>query len=108
MTRITPRTALLMTVPPLLWAGNAVVGRLVVGSVPPLMLTYIPRARKPWVVRDLRNLPVPRAVVGDQILTDGLLAWRLQSPFIQWEQDQVPGRRDGLLSKSEWTAFCST
>ena len=35
---ITARTALLMTVPPLLWAGNAVVGRLLVGHVPPLML----------------------------------------------------------------------
>ena len=28
MTRIGPRAALLMTLPPLLWAGNAVVGRL--------------------------------------------------------------------------------
>jgi drug/metabolite transporter (DMT)-like permease len=30
-----------MTVPPLLWAGNAVVGRMVVGSVPPLMLNAL-------------------------------------------------------------------
>jgi drug/metabolite transporter (DMT)-like permease len=36
--KITPRLALLLTVPPLMWAGNAVVGRLLVGSVPPLML----------------------------------------------------------------------
>ena len=35
---INARTALLMTVPPLMWAGNAVVGRLLVGHVPPLML----------------------------------------------------------------------
>jgi drug/metabolite transporter (DMT)-like permease len=41
MTRITPRIALLMTLPPLLWAGNAVVGRLAVGSVPPLMLNFL-------------------------------------------------------------------
>lgn len=60
-------------------------------SVPPLTLVYIYGARKPWVVRDLRKLPAPQAVVGDQILTDGLLAWRLQSPFIEWELDHVPG-----------------
>jgi drug/metabolite transporter (DMT)-like permease len=41
MTRIGWRTALLMTLPPLLWAGNAVVGRLAVGSVPPLMLNAL-------------------------------------------------------------------
>jgi drug/metabolite transporter (DMT)-like permease len=35
---LTPRLALLMTLPPLLWAGNAVVGRLMVGQVPPLAL----------------------------------------------------------------------
>jgi drug/metabolite transporter (DMT)-like permease len=40
-TTITPRLALLMTLPPLLWAGNAVVGRLMVGQVPPLMLNAL-------------------------------------------------------------------
>ncbi len=34
------RTALLMTVPPLMWAGNAVVGRMLVGHVPPQMLNF--------------------------------------------------------------------
>jgi len=38
---LTPRLALLLTLPPLLWAGNAVVGRLMVGQVPPL--TFLPR-----------------------------------------------------------------
>ena len=38
---LTPRTALLLTVPPLMWAGNAVVGRLMVGQVPPLMLNFL-------------------------------------------------------------------
>lgn len=36
--RLTPTIALLMTLPPLLWAGNAVVGRALVGSVAPLEL----------------------------------------------------------------------
>jgi drug/metabolite transporter (DMT)-like permease len=38
---LTPRTALLMTLPPLLWAGNAIVGRLMVGQVPPLALNAL-------------------------------------------------------------------
>jgi drug/metabolite transporter (DMT)-like permease len=36
-----PRIAALMTLPPLLWAGNAVVGRLMVGQVPPLALNAL-------------------------------------------------------------------
>jgi len=38
---MTPRLALLMTLPPLLWAGNAVIGRLMVGQVPPLTLNFL-------------------------------------------------------------------
>ena len=36
--RVTARVALVLTMPPLLWAGNAVVGRALVGSVPPVTL----------------------------------------------------------------------
>ncbi|RYF14642.1 MAG: DMT family transporter [Comamonadaceae bacterium] len=39
--RLTPATALLLTVPPLLWAGNAVVGRMVAPLVPPLTLNFL-------------------------------------------------------------------
>jgi hypothetical protein len=39
--KLTPRLALLMTLPPLLWAGNAVVGRLMVGQVPPMTLNLL-------------------------------------------------------------------
>ena len=39
--RLTPGTALLLTVPPFLWAGNAVVGRMVGGLVPPLTLNFL-------------------------------------------------------------------
>ncbi|CUA93086.1 DMT family transporter [Thiomonas bhubaneswarensis] len=35
-----PQTALLLTLPPLFWAGNAVVGRLMVGQIPPLALSF--------------------------------------------------------------------
>ena len=49
---LTPRLALLMTLPPLLWAGNAVVGRLMAGQVPPLTLNFLR-----WVLTALILLP---------------------------------------------------
>jgi len=52
MTSISPRIALLMTLPPLLWAGNSVVGRLFVGSMPPLTLNFLR-----WALAALLILP---------------------------------------------------
>ena len=53
MTSITPKTALLLTLPPLLWAGNAVVGRLMVGTVAPLTLNFLR-----WLLAGLILLPL--------------------------------------------------
>ncbi|WBY03460.1 DMT family transporter [Ramlibacter tataouinensis] len=39
--RLTPATAGLLVLPPLLWAGNAVVGRMMVGLVPPMTLNFL-------------------------------------------------------------------
>jgi drug/metabolite transporter (DMT)-like permease len=39
--RLTPATAGMLVLPPLLWAGNAVVGRLMAGSVPPMTLNFL-------------------------------------------------------------------
>ncbi|HMN22397.1 MAG TPA: DMT family transporter [Ottowia sp.] len=57
--RLTPTNAILLATPPLLWAGNAVVGRLVVDLVPPMMLNFLRWAvafvlllpLAPWVLR---------------------------------------------------------
>jgi drug/metabolite transporter (DMT)-like permease len=38
---LSPRLTLLLTLPPLLWAGNAIIGRLMVGHVPPLTLNLL-------------------------------------------------------------------
>jgi drug/metabolite transporter (DMT)-like permease len=38
--RLAPSTALLLVLPPLFWAGNAVVGRALVGHFPPLALSF--------------------------------------------------------------------
>lgn len=51
--RLTPSTALLLTVPPLLWAGNAVVGRLMSGLVPPMTLNFLR-----WVIAFVLLLPL--------------------------------------------------
>jgi drug/metabolite transporter (DMT)-like permease len=59
--RLTPRLALLLTTAPLLWAGNAVVGRLMAGEVPPLTLNWMR-----WALTALILLP---------------LAWRALVPF---------------------------
>ena len=50
---LTPRLVLLLTVPPLMWAGNAIVGRLMVGEVPPLMLNFMR-----WVLAAALLLPL--------------------------------------------------
>lgn len=53
MTRaITPRLAALLTVPPMLWAGNAVVGRMLASDVPPLGLNALR-----WAIAFLLLLP---------------------------------------------------
>ncbi|MES2979533.1 MAG: DMT family transporter [Pseudomonadota bacterium] len=39
--RLTPSTVLLLTIPPLMWAGNAVTGRLVHDLVPPMTLNLL-------------------------------------------------------------------
>jgi drug/metabolite transporter (DMT)-like permease len=55
------RLVVLMTLPPLLWAGNAVVGRLMVGQVPPLTLNLMR-----WALAALILMP---------------LAWRALRPL---------------------------
>jgi drug/metabolite transporter (DMT)-like permease len=55
--RISPFTALLLTVPPLLWAGNAIVGRLVNPMVPPVTLNFLR-----WAIAFLILLPLGRAI----------------------------------------------
>ena len=39
--KLTPATIALLTVPPLLWAGNSIVGRLVRDAVPPMTLNLL-------------------------------------------------------------------
>jgi drug/metabolite transporter (DMT)-like permease len=56
--RLNLRTAALLTVAPLLWAGNAVVGRLVTGMVPPITLNFLR-----WALAFLILLPLAAPVL---------------------------------------------
>ena len=55
--KLTLSTALLLTAPPLLWAGNAIVGRMVRDAVPPMTLNLLR-----WSIALLVLLPLGRAV----------------------------------------------
>ena len=59
--RLTPATALLLTIPPLFWAGNAVTGRLVSGLVPPMTLNFLR-----WSLAFLLLLPFAAPVLRPQ------------------------------------------
>ncbi|MFV0680935.1 DMT family transporter [Ottowia sp.] len=61
--RLTPSTAALLVVPPLLWAGNAVVGRLVVGLVPPITLNFLR-----WTLAFILLLPLAAWVLAPSSL----------------------------------------
>lgn len=56
--RLTPSTAILLTIPPLLWAGNAVVGRLVTDLVPPITLNFLR-----WLLAFILLLPLAHPVL---------------------------------------------
>jgi predicted HAD superfamily phosphohydrolase YqeG len=42
---------------------------------------FVTAARKPLLTRPYRDLPRPAVLVGDQLATDGVLAWRLGFAF---------------------------
>lgn len=67
--KLTPSTAALLTIPPLLWAGNAIVGRLLRDAVPPMTLNLLR-----WTIALVILLPLGRAALKSG---SGLLSnWR--------------------------------
>lgn len=56
--RLTPATVVLLVIPPLLWAGNAVVGRLVSDLVPPITLNFLR-----WALAFVLLLPLAAGVL---------------------------------------------
>jgi drug/metabolite transporter (DMT)-like permease len=68
-TKLTPTAILLLTLPPLLWAGNAVVGRLMSTLVSPMTLNLLR-----WALAGALLLPLAGAVLGRSSLL--WLHWR--------------------------------
>jgi hypothetical protein len=59
-----------------------------------LKVSYLSQARKPLRLAPYQNLPRPGVVVGDQVATDGVLAWRLGYTFLHYGPD-LPGMPAG-------------
>ena len=59
------------------------------------------RGNKPWTTRRRLGLgkgSAPLVVVGDQVLTDGLLAWRLRATFLHLViDDEAEDRRQAIM-----------
>ncbi|MBI3284403.1 MAG: DMT family transporter [Burkholderiales bacterium] len=55
--KLTPTTILLLAIPPLLWAGNAIVGRMVHAMVPPVTLNFFR-----WALALLILLPLAAGI----------------------------------------------
>jgi predicted HAD superfamily phosphohydrolase YqeG len=63
----------------------------------------VSRGNKPWTTRRrlvLRGSSAPLVVVGDQVLTDGLLAWRLGATFLHLViDDETEDRRQAVMRR---------
>ena len=63
----------------------------------------VSRGNKPWTTRrrlGLRGSGAPLVVVGDQVLTDGLLAWRLGATFLHLViDDETEERRQAVMRR---------
>ena len=63
----------------------------------------VSRGNKPWTTRrrlGLRGSSAPLVVVGDQVLTDGLLAWRLRATFLHLViDDETEDRRQAFMRR---------
>lgn len=86
-----------------IFATNSARRPSVLPSVRGVRVDYVASAGKPLRTGKFRGLPEPGAVIGDQLPTDGLLAYRLGFTFLHWDprMDGVPAgpRLMGLLGR---------
>jgi drug/metabolite transporter (DMT)-like permease len=69
--RLDPLLLLLLSLPPLLWAGNAVVGRALIDSCPPVLLNLLR-----WLLALALLLPFTRGLLGAEARRAWRLHWR--------------------------------
>ncbi|MFD0636931.1 hypothetical protein ACFQ9X_40535 [Catenulispora yoronensis] len=63
-------------------------------GLPDTRIGYRSSADKPLRVNEYRDLPRPGLVVGDQLATDGALAWRLGFDFVHYQPPRTGSRSD--------------
>lgn len=68
----------------IVFATNSSRRLAVTAPTPRVSVAYLAGAFKPLRIRAYRDLPLPGVVVGDQVATDGLLAWRLGYTFVRY------------------------
>ena len=89
---LTPGTAALLLVPPLMWAGNAVVGRLATDLISPITLNFLR-----WVVAFFLLLPLAWKLFVSGSSLSALL-------WANWRRYALLGLLwSGLLSAGEWS-----
>jgi predicted HAD superfamily phosphohydrolase YqeG len=61
-------------------------------ACPGVRVVYLASAGKPFRLAPYQDFPAPGALIGDQVLTDGILARRLGYDFVHYEPelDKVP------------------
>jgi hypothetical protein len=82
--RVLDEVAAIPSVRAVCFATNSARRPSALPSVPGIDVSYIVSAGKPVRTEPYARLPLPGVVVGDQVLTDGLLARRLRFAFLHY------------------------
>jgi predicted HAD superfamily phosphohydrolase YqeG len=83
------------------FATNSARRPSVVPACEGIQVRYLASARKPLHTAPYRDLPRPGAVAGDQVPTDGVLAYRLGFTFLHYVPD-VTGVPSGPALMHRW------
>lgn len=70
------------------FATNSARRPTAVPSCPGVRTVYLASAGKPFRTAPYRSLPGPAILIGDQVTTDGILAWRLGYLFVHFLPDR--------------------
>jgi hypothetical protein len=71
----------------LVFATNSARRPSALPEAPGVRVIYLASAGKPLRTAPYQGLPAPGVVIGDQVPTDGLLAWRLGFTFLHWDPE---------------------
>jgi hypothetical protein len=89
---VVPQVAAVPGVQVVCLATNSLRGRPEMPDAEGVQMVWIAGAGKPLRTAPYQEFPRPGVVIGDQVATDGVLAWRLGYTFVQYrpQLDRVP------------------